>query len=698
MYGYLINLIDHCRPEFELNRFIFATLSMQAQHRITRKFMEINPQSSRSRGDRFEDLDTLPNDAFKLQKRTGATAKLATGIIRDALIKDQASAEPIHPIVWKHLRQLQLDLEFSELETEIIMFFFCKTSSEDFTEFVDGFLPGRDLTNLIALCLGRKFLDIATALKDDQKLLNMGILEPSKFITRGISLHDQVFLYLSGVGSKSILNKYYRRDTGKTFLLSSFPVPEKRRRLLQDILQSPGRSNILLYGHPGTGKSEFARSLARSLNQHLFIVNQVPDESNRRAALLVTAKHASKTKKQALILFDEADDFLNTMVLLFPQKDQPNKGILNDLIDRSDAKIIWISNRIDEIDSSVRRRFDYNIEFRPFNRHERLLMWQRKLRGHPLKKSIAPATVEYLAGEHQIDAAGISLVLEQTQRFTSASGNRHQPEIEETLREIARQHESLMTGRKAPAYNRRRQDIYDPAFLNLDMPLDRIIKSLDQHFTQDDQNRQTLTFLFSGPPGTGKSEFAQYLARYAKKDFCIKRASDLLGPYVGQTEALITEVFNNAQRSDSILIVDEIDSFLSARNEYQPRWQNSMTNEFLSCIDRFQGVFIATTNILNTLDLAAIRRFQWKITFRHLTQKSRIEMFRANFKKFMNGPLPADIQTSLHRMEGLTPADFGIVLRKLTWRDKQSISLQEILTDLEIELNSRSLNHPIGFR
>ena len=72
---------------------------------------------------------------------------------------------------------------------------------------------------------------------------------------------------------------------------------------------------------------------------------------------------------------------------------------------------------------------------------------------------------------------------------------------------------------------------------------------------------QSLNILLYGAPGTGKTEFVRYLARKLNRNLVIKRASDLLGMYVGQTEANIKAAFEEAEESKSILFFDEADSF-----------------------------------------------------------------------------------------------------------------------------------------
>ncbi len=74
-----------------------------------------------------------------------------------------------------------------------------------------------------------------------------------------------------------------------------------------------------------------------------------------------------------------------------------------------------------------------------------------------------------------------------------------------------------------------------------------------------------MNLLFHGPPGTGKSELARYIAKRLDREIICKRASDILDPYVGMTERKIREPFEEAEREEAILVIDEADTMLFNR-------------------------------------------------------------------------------------------------------------------------------------
>ena len=81
-------------------------------------------------------------------------------------------------------------------------------------------------------------------------------------------------------------------------------------------------------------------------------------------SILVGKKH------DLLVVVDEADNLLNTQNSWFSRGETQDKGWLNQLLEEPGARMIWITNSIDEIEGSVLRRFAFSIHFREFNRRQ----------------------------------------------------------------------------------------------------------------------------------------------------------------------------------------------------------------------------------------------------------------------------------------------------------------------------------------
>lgn len=115
-------------------------------------------------------------------------------------------------------------------------------------------------------------------------------------------------------------------------------------------------------------------------------------------------------------------------------------------------------------------------------------------------------------------------------------------------------------------------------------------------------------------------------------------------------------MFQQARDEEKLLILDEADSLLSERSGAQRSWEVSQVNEMLTWMEDHPLPFICTTNLMDALDQASLRRFTFKIQFDYLTKEQVLRAFR----HFFSQELPVGIDTLSH----VTPGDFVTVRRK----------------------------------
>lgn len=231
--------------------------------------------------------------------------------------------------------------------------------------------------------------------------------------------------------------------------------------------------------------------------------------------------------------------------------------------------------------------------------------------------------------------------------------------------------------------------------LNTSVPLETVTEDVSQFLDYLKAEKSPMftnyNLFFHGPPGTGKTMFAQTLANSVGRPLITITASDLLSHYVGETEEFIAGAFIEAQKKNAILFLDEMDAILGDRDGASASWERSQVNEFLVQMERFKGVFIASTNYPKILDKALDRRFAHKIGFNHL-KPHQLESF---FSFYFKLDLLADEKQKLLKMHSLAPGDFKVALQRGFFRPKQCASLY--LDELQ-SINDSKLSKPIGLK
>ena len=138
--------------------------------------------------------------------------------------------------------------------------------------------------------------------------------------------------------------------------------------------------------------------------------------------------------------------------------------------------------------------------------------------------------------------------------------------------------------------------------------------------------------------------------------------------WLGGTEKNFAAAFREAESEGAVLLIDEVDSFLQDRRQAQRIWEVTEVNEMLTCMESFPGLFVATTNLMDGLDQAALRRFDLKLHFGYLLPAQAENMLR-RYCHLLSLPEPKteDLAT-LRSLRSLTPGDFAVILRQSLFR------------------------------
>ena len=192
------------------------------------------------------------------------------------------------------------------------------------------------------------------------------------------------------------------------------------------------------------------------------------------------------------------------------------------------------------------------------------------------------------------------------------------------------------------------------------------------------------TLCFYGAPGTGKTALAEHIAKALDKPLSVKQASDLMSKYVGETEQKMAAMFREAEAEKAVLLLDEADSFLQDRRGAQRTYEVTEVNEMLQGMERYRGIFICTTNLLDRFDQAALRRFTFKILFKPLLRAQRETMFVVEALDGDATLCTEALNSRLAKLDQLCPGDFAAVKRQAEILDS-ALSPDEFMQQLEAE-------------
>ncbi len=465
--------------------------------------------------------------------------------------------------------------------------------------------------------------------------------------------------------------------------------------------------NVLLYGPPGTGKTELAKVVAQAAGLDLFEVEYADRDGNSlsgrdRYRSLQIAQVFLKSSTHSALLFDEVEDVFppisNEAAQLMARSEQlpspvngsvNGKAWVNQILESNTVPTLWVTNRIEQIDPAFRRRFAYHLELRSPPPGAREGVVRKTLEGVQVseafvakltaRKGLTPAqirTAVRFAGLACAPADKIDAQVNATDMQTILQGGR--PALMESLIERQLKNADVALGTKAPVAGRRSVTTYDLGMLNVEsrFEIPRIVDAL--------KARGHGNLCFYGAPGTGKTALAEHIAKALDQPLIIKQASDLMSKYVGETEQNMAAMFKEAELEKAVLLLDEADSFLQDRRGAQRTYEVTEVNEMLQGMERYNGIFVCTTNLLESLDQAALRRFTFKIKFMPLTSAQREAMFITEALADNAALLTSELRKRLALLTQVCPGDFAAVKRQTDILATE-FSAEEFLSQLEAE-------------
>jgi len=412
------------------------------------------------------------------------------------------------------------------------------------------------------------------------------------------------------------------------------------RALLENAVKARRHGvNILLYGIPGTGKTELCKSVARDAGANLYMLsnNAEKNDKSERLSELLFAQNLLEDEADAVILFDEAEDLFTNSPFV---KDNNSKLFFNRMLERNKTPVIWISNDIKPMDPAYIRRFKYAFKVEKPDSNAKEAIWENicaKRRFKLTKKKISEFARTYDVAPSIIDTAVDAAAITGTD---AAIG-----------RTIEALHQAAFgnDGRNKNGKNGADAE-FIPELLNTDADLTNLTEKLVS------KGNTRFSLCLYGESGTGKSAYASYLAERLGMEVIHERASDIMSCWVGGTEENIAAAFRKARKEKAMLIFDEADSFLRDRKTASRSWEATQVNEMLTWMEDHPYPFVCTTNLMDDMDQASLRRFTFKVQYNYM----KAAQVRLAFKHFFG----IDVGNALSHLTHLTPGDFAVVKAK----------------------------------
>ena len=590
-----------------------------------------------------------------------------------------------------NLNLLQANLGLNSAERDILRFVAIIYNYEVISNACSllGDLNNIQATKAISKILNLRFGDVQKAFRKD------GIFAKTSIIKLENNVHNLKFkidvinnnfmcdLFVKCESMDEIFESAVKPCSKTNLNTKNYPHIKEDVKILLSFLKSAISKkqkgvNVLLYGSAGTGKTELSKVIASELNLKLYEVayddgDGYANEHQRIRSYCLAQNVLSAGSN--LLMYDEAEDIFNTNN---DEKRQYGKAFINRSLETNELPTIWITNNIFDMDEAVVRRFNLAIE---------IGIPTEDVRAKIIKKYsenlIDNKLIKKLAKNDFIAPALISNASAVVSNLNTKDKNKaFERVINNTLK--AQGYEEIRD------YNPR-DDLpssYDPNFVNSDCDLNELMQGI-----KISKNARICLY---GVPGTGKSAYAKFIAKSLKKPIIIKKGSDLLSMFVGWTEKNIALAFKEAKEKHAVLVFDEVDSFLQDRSMAARSWEVTQVNEMLVQMESFDGIFIATTNLIDNLDKACLRRFDLKLEFGYLLPEQSQNLFKKECT-LLKVKFDENAAKKVSNLGLLTPGDFASVRRQAKFRPIKNGNDFCHRLELEVALKNEKKSVKIGF-
>jgi len=368
-------------------------------------------------------------------------------------------------------------------------------------------------------------------------------------------------------------------------------LPGEDGEIIQQLLRTggPGR-NVLIHGKSGVDKLNLAQRLIDAAGGVAYTLQEDIPEPDRPAAMLLGQRLlAERSDRHPVLVVPRAQAILSrsrsesfSFFGLGDEDEDTVKSLDEQLLTEAPVPGLWIMSDPGRLNSETLARFLFHAEALRGTRADRTKMINLLIDELPVtdQDKTELAKLEGLSAQQLVSAralAGLTAgpcaakyarnLLVAAARSQRALSRRNKDEVRTSVTHYSVDYINS-AGRFGPG---------------------QILRALMQ--------RPQGSLCLYGIPGTGKTQFAEHIAAELGKPILVKRASDIFGKYLGESEKEIAAMFDQAEEEDAVLLLDEADSFLRERARSTQHWEVSTVNELLQRMERFlcaRRIFISS--------------------------------------------------------------------------------------------------------
>ncbi|MDD7177222.1 MAG: ATP-binding protein [Lachnospiraceae bacterium] len=272
------------------------------------------------------------------------------------------------------------------------------------------------------------------------------------------------------------------------------------------------------------------------------------------------------------------------------------------------------------------------LELLPLTQDERVALWERYLDHVGLKLDAV-----MLGSKYKFSPAQIHKAIRQLLAEADADGTIPDKEVQRILRFVLPP-VTTKGSIEPPHENCTMESLVLPSQIKktIQQICDHVRYS---HQVFDEWNMESrfaygkaVSVLLCGPPGTGKTMTARVLSDELGLPLYHINLSQIVDKYIGETEKHLEEIFSNAEKSNIILFFDEADAVFSKRSEVsdsKDKYANTEISYILQRIEAYDGIVILSTNYMNNIDPAFIRRIQYVLNFHMPGEEERMQLWQS---------------------------------------------------------------------